>query len=117
MAFFQRATWSTLFIAAISCRILPADLMPGASSTPLSAQLHDAMVAMVDVEAVFMRPVYVDETVQCVYRVAQIEHVAKGRSKTTIEVSIHTTDAPPDAARQAHCVVHLTFLLKTHLQG
>lgn len=64
-------------------------------ATPLSAQLHDAMVAMVDVEAVFMRPVYVDETVQCVYRVAQIEHVAKGRSKTTIEVSIHTTDALP----------------------
>ncbi|KDC43914.1 MaoC family dehydratase [Bordetella bronchiseptica] len=86
-------------------------------ATPLSAQLHDAMVAMVGVEAVFMRPVYVDETVQCVYRVTQIEHVAKGRSKTTIAVSIHTTDAPPDAARQAHCVVHLTFLLKTHLQG
>lgn len=86
-------------------------------TTALSAQLHDAMVAMLGVDADFRRPVYLDDTVRCTYRIEQIEHGQKSRSKVRIAVTIEALDEEGNPGGEPNCRVHLRFLLKTNIKG
>ncbi|MCK9507494.1 MAG: MaoC family dehydratase N-terminal domain-containing protein [Pigmentiphaga sp.] len=85
-------------------------------ATALSAQLHDAMVAMLSVEASFQRPVHLNDTVRCTYRVDHIEAKRNNRSTVGITVNIETVDGHNGTLSLPRCVVRLQFLLKTNLE-
>jgi acyl dehydratase len=57
-------------------------------ATPLSAQLHDSMVAMLGTNARFQSPAYVGDTVDLVTSVAGVEPKARNRCIARFEVRL-----------------------------
>jgi acyl dehydratase len=57
-------------------------------ATPLSARLHDSMVAMLGTTARFQSPAYVGDTVDLVTRVAGVEPKSRNRCIARFEVQL-----------------------------
>lgn len=57
-------------------------------ATPLSARLHDSMVAMLGTQARFQSPAYVDDTVDLVMRVGEVQLRSRNRCVAAFEVRV-----------------------------
>lgn len=57
-------------------------------ATPLSARLHDSMVAMLGTEARFLSPAYLGDRVELVTRVASVEPKSRNRCIAAFEVRL-----------------------------
>ncbi len=88
--------------------------MSALGATTLSERLHDSMIAMTNMSADFMAPVFVGTAIQLVFRVGQIEPASRGRSKVRFDVDLQDQIQSGD---KLYCRVFLHFLLHTELKG
>ncbi len=79
-------------------------------ATPLSAQLHDSMVAMVGTEADFLSPVFVEDEVEVRVIVGAIQPKSNNRSLVTFNIEVISPN------QTVHARVRHRFILRTSLE-